>query len=200
MRGNFNKGGKSSSAPRTSRSAQKAAENSQEEPLSIKKGTKGKKGKKGKVAEDSEDEHFFDIISETGEMTASLNDSHLGGSKGGMKKSKSNASLSADDYTDVISESCDDITHQKPALRMEAVTNLMKVLRGGNAKEAGDYLLVSYIDTLQTKLVRLLNRQIESSEEEGRKLMELVCLLSLLLGPDEDAFFNALEVSSLNEC
>ena len=161
MRPNNSKGSKSSSAPKLSRSRQKAAD-VVEEASPAKKQVKGKKGKKGKNAmDDSEDEEFGDLLS-TGDMTASLTGedgtTSIAG-KSGMKKVKSSADMSSNDFRDVVSESCDDIVHQKPQVRLDAITNLVKALRGSSAKEAGEYLLASYIDTLQTKIVRMLGNR-----------------------------------------
>lgn len=120
-----------------------------------------------------------------------------------FSRSKSSSNFSADDYESWISEAADNLTEQKPEIRLQACLNLLQILRGPQATEAGEYILDSYIDTLTVGIIKMLNKQTSSDKNaEGMKLLELISLLALLKGPNEDEFFTSFEtvLTKLIEC
>lgn len=87
--------------------------------------------------------------------------------------------------------------------RKDGLALLLKVIRSGMAVEVRECILTAMLDPLKGSLCRSINRlHTEEQEDEATLTMHLVCLLGLLVGPDEDDFFKAFEapLKKIVEC
>lgn len=88
--------------------------------------------------------------------------------------------------------------------RKESLAVFLRVVRNSVLTSGvQDCLLTSMMDTLRGALSRSINRlHSEEQEDEAVPTMHLVCILGLVVGPDDDEFFEAFEapLKKIVEC
>ena len=150
----------------------------------VKSSAKGKRRGKGKV-EDSDDE----AVDRDG------NDNNAVGVFEGIAQAEkaAKAARSADDVVHDVREAMAELMNQKPTIRMHGAQSLLHLMRGTSARVACECLQSSFADQMLTAVSRLLQRQASNTTEEAPLLLELTCMISLMLGGSQDAFFEKFE-------
>mmetsp|Transcript_15955 Transcript_15955/g.24042 ORF Transcript_15955/g.24042 Transcript_15955/m.24042 type:complete len:426 (+) Transcript_15955:139-1416(+) len=87
---------------------------------------------------------------------------------------------------DMLSEHIDNLNEKKSATRMQALNGTLKCLQSNC--DVSDSVR-GHMETLNRALVRLIRSA--SSEKEGILAVQILCVLALEMGPDEDSFFEA---------
>jgi hypothetical protein len=134
----------------------------------------GKKGSKGgkKSFKDDSDEDELNTIEDDAQTALS--------EKGPTSRSNFD-----------VSENIDMLAEKKINLREPALRNIIAFLQGNHDDESNLEVLHGYIETLTIHLVRMTRRP--ASVKEGKLCMDLVRLLGLYLGPEDDAMVKAMD-------
>jgi len=184
---------KSSSAPSIGRSALKSMAIDME-PVAKEKVKRGKLKKGMESESDGEDEEQQNKRGEAVPMTGSsvfmmedpMSDKKLTKKKGGDEADTENVRLA-------ISEGVELLLDQKPSIRMAATQKLLDQLRGPHGRAAGECLLNSYQNQIQTVVSRLIQRQANTPTDEAPGLLELTCFLAMVLCGFQNEFFKTFE-------
>jgi len=186
---------KSSSAPSVGRSALKNMAMDVDTPIKEKKSLKGK-NRKGAESESDEEEAEEDqrrtgaAVPMTGNSVFMVEDPMA---RKPSKKKGGAVEAGAEEVRLAISEGVGQLLDQKPAIRMAALQKLIEQLRGPHGRAAGDRLVESYQNQIQTVVSRLILRQASAPTDEAPLLLELTCLLGLVLCGIKTEFYDTFE-------
>lgn len=86
-----------------------------------------------------------------------------------------------------LSAAIEGISDKRPSSREKALNQLLSLMRGAHAKESLESLQDSYFESTQSGISKILSRPATSNE--GESAMSVLCMLGLLIGPHEEAFF-----------
>ena len=110
--------------------------------------------------------------------------SRAGSSSGAIKETVFDVSM--------LSEAVERLSDQRPSARQAALQALLAMLRGAAADHTVLSLQESYLDSTSAAVARILQRAASSvgaGVEETLLALEVLCLLGLVVGPQEDAFY-----------
>lgn len=110
------------------------------------------------------------------------------GSSGAMKESVFDVTM--------LSEAVERLSDKRPSARQAALQSLLTMLRGAAAESTVQVLLESYMDSTSGAVGRILQRAASSvgaGVEETLLALEVLCLLGLIVGPQEDEFYSRFQ-------